>query len=263
MPRTLMGVVHLGALPSASHGEARAGGFERVLASALVDAERLAAAGFDAIMVENFGDAPFHKGTAADPVPPDVVACLAVTARAIAERTGLPVGVNCLRNDGVAAAGVATACGARWMRVNVLTGAYVTDQGLIDGEAARIDRYRRRVAPDVCLLADLFVKHAVALAAPPLAVAARDLASRSGADGLIVTGARTGEAVSASLLREVRDAIPGFPVWIGSGLDPAGAAELWPLCDGAIVGTYTKYDGRTEASVDPARAATIRAACPR
>ena len=38
--------------------------------------------------------------------------------------------------DGIAALGVAAAVSAQWVRVNVLTGAYVTDQGLIAGEAA-------------------------------------------------------------------------------------------------------------------------------
>lgn len=259
MSRVLTGVVHLAAMPSAARGETT---FDDVLAAALADAERYAEAGFDALMVENFGDAPFHKGTRDDPVPPDVSAGLAVVAHAVRTATGLPVGVNCLRNDGVAAVGAAAVAGATYVRVNVLTGAAVTDQGLIDGEAARIDRYRRHVAPGVLLLADLFVKHAEPLAAPPLAVAARDLAARSGADAIVLSGARTGEPVSVELLREVRDAVGAFPIWIGSGLSTENAGQLWPLCDGAIVGTAAKVGGETTAPVDAARARAIRAACP-
>ena len=44
----------------------------------------------------------------------------------------------CLRNDGIAALGAAAVAGARWVRINILAGAYVTDQGVIDGEAARV-----------------------------------------------------------------------------------------------------------------------------
>ncbi len=258
-----MGVVHLHPTPSAARN-VEPGAFDDVLQLALRDAEALDRGGVDAILVENFGDAPFHKGTRDDPVPPDVPAALAVVARAVRERTGKPVAINCLRNDGVAALGAAAVAGARWVRVNVLTGAYVTDQGVIDGEAARLDRYRKLVAPRCAVLADLFVKHAEPLATPPIETAARDLAARSGADGVVLSGARTGEPVSRELLETVRGALAdiAFPVWIGSGLTLDNAAELWPLCEGAIVGTAVKHGGRVEAPVDAERVAALRAACP-
>ncbi|MCA8943503.1 MAG: BtpA/SgcQ family protein [Planctomycetes bacterium] len=239
--RSLLGVVHLEPLPSAAEF---GGSFDRVLELALADADALAKGGIDGIVVENFGDAPFHRGDAADPVRPDVVAALAVVAREVRRATNLPVGVNCLRNDAHAALGAAAVSGAKWIRVNVLTGSYVTDQGTIDGDAARIAEYRRLVAPDVKLLADLMVKHAAPVAPLDPVAAARDLAERSGADGIIVSGSRTGEAVDAEFLTTVRDAVDGFPVWIGSGLDESNAARLWPRCSGAIVGTAFKRDGR-------------------
>lgn len=252
-----MGVVHLGPCPSAARAH---GAFDAVLERALADAKALRDGGADAVMVENFGDVPFHKGTRDDPVPPDVPAALAVAAREVRQLTRLPVGVNCLRNDGVAAVGAAAVAGATWVRVNVLTGAMVTDQGTIEGEAARVMAYARRLAAPPRVLADLLVKHAVPLAPVDPRVAARDLAERSGADGLILTGGRTGEPVDAAFLSLVRGAVGDFPVWIGSGLTPDNAGALWPGCDGAIVGTALKRGGRVTEAVEEARVAALRAA---
>jgi membrane complex biogenesis BtpA family protein len=256
-----MGVVHLGPCPSAFRAEA--GGFDAVLQAALEDARALAGGGADAILVENFGDAPFHKGTRDDPVPPDVPAALAVTARAVREATGLPVAVNCLRNDGVAGLGAAVVAGATWIRVNVLAGAMVTDQGVIDGEAARLFAYARQMHTNVRVLADLCVKHAVPLAPVDPPAAARDLIERSGAHGLVLTGSRTGEPPTAEMVDSVRAAVGSFPLWLGSGLNPDNAAMLWPRCDGAIVGTAVKREGQVIGPVDESRVAALRAAIDR
>lgn len=257
-PRPLLGVVHLPALPSARAHRS----MQHVLASALTDARCYAEGGFDGLVIENFGDAPFHKGTAADPVPPDVTAALAVAADRIVAATGLPVAINCLRNDGVAALGVAAAVGAKWVRVNVLASAYVTDQGVIEGEAARLFAYRRRLGSEVAVLADFLVKHATPLAPLDVVAAAKDLAERSGAAGLVLSGARTGEAVAVELLDTVRAAVGAFPIWLGAGLSIDNAAALWSRCDGAIVGTACKRDGAVGQPVDPARVLALRAACP-
>jgi hypothetical protein len=255
MPKTFMGVVHLRALPSAGGA-----GFEPVLEAALADAKALVEGGVDAVMVENFGDAPFHRGGRDDPVPPDVPAALAVVAREVRARHGVPVAINCLRNDAVAALGAAAIAGAAWVRVNVLAGSYVTDQGVVDGEAARVRDYRRQLRWDGGILADLLVKHAAPLAPVVPGDAARDLAERSGADAIVLSGARTGAAVDEGFVAEVRAAVPGFPLWIGSGIRPDNAARLWALADGVIVGTALKHGGRVGATVDPARVRELRRA---
>jgi membrane complex biogenesis BtpA family protein len=256
MEQPLLGVVHLRALPSAPRHRTMAD----VFAAAERDAAALARGGVDGFVVENFGDAPFHKGTAQDPVPPDVPAALAVVARELSRAHGLPVAINCLRNDGIAALGAAAVAGARWVRVNVLTQAYVTDQGVIEGEAARLCAYRSRLGTDTAILADFLVKHAAPLVQFDVRAAARDLAERSGAAGLVLSGARTGEPVDVALLDTVRSAVGAFPIWIGSGLTPQNAAALWPRCDGAIVGTACKRGGRVDAPVELARVRALVAA---
>lgn len=254
----MLGMVHLRGLPSASGAP-----FEPVLESAVRDAETLAGGGVDGLFVENLGDAPFCRGGADDPVPPDVAAGLAVVAREVHRRTRLPVGINCLRNDGLAALGAAAVAGAKWVRVNVLAGAYVADQGILQGEAARLRDYRRRLGTATEILADLWVKHAVPLASEDPGEAARDLAERSGASGLIVSGSRTGVPVDPGFLSTIRAAVGDFPVWIGSGLTADNAAALWPLCDGAIVGTSLKVGGHVGRPVDARAVERLRSALDR
>lgn len=254
--KPLFGVVHLRALPSAARHES----MDRVLAAALRDGEALAKGGVNGLVVENFGDAPFHKGTVDDPVPPDVPAALAVVGRELVQRFSLPLVVNCLRNDGFAALGAAVVAGADYVRVNVLASAAVTDQGVIEGEAARLFAYRKQLGSRVQVLADFLVKHASPLAPVDVASAAKDLAERSGAAGLVLSGARTGTAVDEDRLDLVRAAVGDFPVWLGSGLAVENAASLWPRCHGAIVGTSLKRGGHVDQPVDVRRVKALVAA---
>ncbi len=175
--------------------------------------------------------------------------------------SGLPVGVNVLRNDVRAALGIAAAAEAAFVRVNVHVGAYVTDQGLIEGRAFETLRYRREIgAEGVAILADVRVKHASPLAPQPVQAEAEDCLKRGGADGLVVTGSATGAPVSAALLEEVAAAAGAAPVFIGSGLSPERAPQLAPLADGAIVGTWLKEGGDVKAPVDPERVRLLAAA---
>ena len=98
---------------------------------------------------ENFGDAPFF----AERVPPETVATLSLAVARVRSVAGeRPVGVNCLRNDARSALGICAATGAAFLRVNVHTGAMVTDQGVIEGRAAETLRERARLCPSARLL---------------------------------------------------------------------------------------------------------------
>lgn len=249
---TLVGVVHLGALPGAPRFE---GDLEAVLEAAAADARALVAGGADALVVENFGDAPFYK----EAVPPETVAALTLGVRVVREAAPMvPVGVNVLRNDAASALGIAAVTGAAFVRINVHVGAMVTDQGVIEGRAAETLRLRERLCPGLPLLCDVHVKHAVPLGGGDLGVAARDTWHRGLASALIVSGTGTGAGVATADLEAVRAAVPEAPVWIGSGLDLASLSTLAPLCDGAFVGTALKQEGRVEAPVDEARVRALR-----
>lgn len=217
------------------------------------DAETIMATGFDGYIIENFGDAPFF----AEDVPPHVVAAMTRIALAL-PREGAVVGVNVLRNDARAALGIAAACGLQAIRVNVHVGAVVADQGIVEGRAALTTRERRLIAPDVAILADVKVKHAVPLGVSyDLRSAARDTAYRGLADALIVTGSATGEPASMEDLRVVRDAVPDRPVIVGSGVTTETVREILELAGGIIVGSAIERDGRAGNPVDFDRALSL------
>ena len=255
----LIGVVHLAPTPGAPRFE---GSVEALLERAETDARALAEGGADALLVENFGDAPFF----AERVPPETVAALTLAVERVrraatrGSRT-LPFGINVLRNDARAALGIAAATGASFVRINVHVGAAVTDQGLIQGRAAETLRERARLSPDVRLLVDVGVKHASPLAERPLEDEAADAAQRGLADALIVTGAATGRPPSPERVRRVR-AASGVPVLVGSGLSDQNAATLVGEAGagGGIAGTWLKREGRVEQPVDVDRVARLRAA---
>jgi hypothetical protein len=241
-------MIHLEPLPGAPGYD---GSMETILDRARGDAQALVEAGFDGIMVENFGDAPFF----ADDAPKVTIAAM---TRAVTEvaAVGLPIGVNVLRNDGLGGLAVAAATGAQFIRVNVLSGTMYTDQGPIVGAAAPIARARRELCPGTAIMADVFVKHATPPAGLTLIDATNDLVERAGADALIVSGAGTGAATSLDDLATVSDR-SHLPVFVGSGATAATIRKILAIADGAIVGSDTKIDGITTNPVDPERAAAV------
>lgn len=252
-PLPVVGMVHLLPLPGSPRW---AGSMKPVLQRAEADAAALVAGQLDGILIENYGDAPFFP----DRVPPETVAALARIVATLVEACPVPVGVNVLRNDARAALAVAVAGGARFIRVNVHTGAMLTDQGWIRGRAHQTLRARAHLAPDVAILADVLVKHATAPPGLEPGIAAHDTWHRGLADGLIVSGVATGQPADPARIAAVRTAVPGAPLWIGSGLRAANAASLASAVDGIIAGSALQRHGVAGHPVDPRRVRTLMAA---
>jgi membrane complex biogenesis BtpA family protein len=240
-------MVHLPPLPGAPRFD---GDREALRGRALTDARALLDGGVDALMVEDFGDAPFYP----DEVPPHVVAEMTAVVRELGLGVDVPYGVNVLRNDARAALSVAAAAGGSFVRVNVHTGARVTDQGVLEGQAHGTLRLRERLDADVAVLADVAVKHSAPVGDRDLAAVTDELVTRGLADGLVVSGTGTGEPTDADDLATVLDARddvdPDVPVFVGSGVTGDNVAETLGLADGVIVGTALKRDGETTNPVD-------------
>lgn len=247
----VVGMIHLLPLPGSP---AYGGSMKAVLDRAREEASILTEGGLDGLLVENYGDSPFYP----DRVPPETVASMAVAVGTVMARTHLPVGVNVLRNDAAAAVAVAAATGARFIRVNVHTGAMFTDQGLLEGRAHRTLRARARLDPSIHLLADVMVKHATPPPGVVLESAARDTWLRGRADGLILTGGETGDAADLEEVGRVRKALPPHGrLWIGSGAKPENIHELLGAVDGIIIGSSLHRGGVAGSGIDAARVMRI------
>ena len=251
--KVLIGVVHLRPLPGSPrwHGD-----LEGVIAAAVRDAQAYARGGAAGLFIENFGDVPFTKGT----VGPETVAAMAAAGRAVRAAVKLPLGFNVLRNDARAALALCAACGGSFIRVNVHTGAMLTDQGLIEGSAFETLRFRRQVCPEAQIFADVHVKHAVPLGDWAIGASARDAVERGLADALIVSGAGTGLATDRAELEQVRTACPSASILLGSGATVANVRDYLEVADGFIVGTSLKRGGQIGKPVDSRRVeALVRA----
>ncbi len=248
--KVLIGVVHLMPLPGSPRWR---GNIEAVIQSALTDARAYQRGGAHALCIENFGDIPFTKGC----VPPETVAAMAAAGRAIRQAVSLPIGFNVLRNDARTALALCAVCGGAFIRVNVHTGAMLTDQGLIEGNAYETLRYRQRICPRVQVFADVHVKHAVPLGNSTIEDAARDTVERGLVDALIVSGAGTGLEADLADVERVRRTAPGTKILLGSGVTLANVRAFLPAADGFIVGSSLKAAGKVSNPVDPKRVAAL------
>jgi uncharacterized protein len=251
----LVGMLHLPPLPGSPRAELR---LEAIRDHVLRDAEALVSGGIQGLMLENYGDVPFTAGR----VEAATVAAMTWLAAEVRRQfPAVPLGINVLRNDGLSALAIAHAVGASFIRVNVLAGARLTDQGLIQGIAHDLLRERTRLgASAVKILADIDVKHSTPLAPGSLTDEAADLVQRALADGLIVTGRATGQSAALADLREVKAAADGRPVFVGGGVSAQSAGEFAKLADGLIVGSWLKVDGNVANPVDPRRVRELVAA---
>ncbi|MGH9332932.1 MAG: BtpA/SgcQ family protein, partial [Vicinamibacteria bacterium] len=157
MPKLLAGMLHLPPLPGSPLRRSSLDSIEERL---LGEARILEEAGFDALVLENFGDVPFFKDRV-EPVTIAAMTRLAVGVRR--EASGLRLGINVLRNDAEAALSVAFAVEAQFIRVNVHVGATATDQGVIEGRAAKTVRLRAALGAEVEIWSDVQVKHGKSL----------------------------------------------------------------------------------------------------
>lgn len=227
-----------------------------VEARALEDASTLAEAGFNAVMIENFGDAPFYP----DKVPPHTIAGMTRIGHTIQSHFNTlgddapKIGINVLRNDASAALAIAAAIDGAFIRVNIHSGVMVTDQGLIEGKAHETCRYRTQIHPTCNILADIHVKHAAPLVHRPLVQEAKELWQRAHADALILTGDRTGGSTDPTKVQNLRKALPDCPLLVGSGVTPDQLLHLLPWCNGLIVGTWLKKDSILSNPIDLERA---------
>lgn len=259
--RAIIGMVHLLPLPGSPRFT---DDIDAIETAALADARSLAAGGVHAILVENFGDTPF-QGSSVEPI---TIATMSRIIRQIVNEVDLPIGVNVLRNDAAAALSIAAATGAKFIRVNVHIGGMLTDQGLIEGDAANTLRLRESLncgplsTNPIAIFADIGVKHA--RPHDPdwfLEQEASDCYQRGLADALIVSGSGTGSATDPNDLARVRALLPVATILVGSGLTLDNATSLLSIADGAIVGTAFKSEGVVDSPVSVGRVEQLVKVC--
>ena len=146
---------------------------------------------------------------------------------------------------------VADAAGADFVRVEHLyTGAEVTSAGLLQGQCCEITALKRKLGTDIPVYADVWERHGIPLCPQPLDEAAWQCVHEAFADGLFLCGQNAQE--SLSMARQVRQRVPGIPLFLGGGATGDNVRELLQEYDAVCVATWIK-NGDMRNPVDPDR----------
>ncbi len=249
-PSTIaIGMVHVGALPGTPYAQSS---IRELVEHAVNEATMLTEAGFDAIILENMHDRPYLRRE----VGPEIIAGMTRVGTAVRDAiTTLPIGVQILAGANQAALAVAQAIDAQFIRAEGFVFASVADEGLMDeADASKLLRYRKMIgAESVRIYCDIKKKHSSHAITSDVDIAATARAAAFfGADGIIITGGETGEAIDLGDLKAVR-AATDLPIVVGSGVTAENISTCIPLANGVIVGSALKQNGRWENILDSNR----------
>jgi membrane complex biogenesis BtpA family protein len=241
--KAIIAMVHVGALPGTPR---YAGSLKAVVERAREEALRYRDAGVDMLAIENMHDVPYCRGA----VGPEITAAMAVIGHEVKQATGLRCGIQILAGANREAMGAAVAAGLDFVRAEGYVFAHVADEGILEGCAADLLRYRRQLgADDVLVITDIKKKHSShALTADVDIVETAHAAEFFASDGVIVTGTATGHAADLDEVRSVA-AVVKLPVLVGSGVTLENVQDYLQCADALIVGSYLKEGGSWEGAV--------------
>ena len=208
-------------------------------------------------MLENMHDTPYLRGR----VGPEIVAAMALLARAVKAASRLPCGVQILAGANLEALAVAHAAGLDYIRAEGFAFAHVADEGIIESSSAELLRYRRAIgAGRVQVWADVKKKHSAhAITADVGIGATAEAVEFMRGDAVIVTGSVTGDPPKRADLAEAKQHTR-LPVYLGSGVTEKNLKQLFNAADGFIVGSHFKEGGYWSNAVDPKRVERFMAA---
>ena len=161
-----------------------------------------------------------------------------------------PLRTDVLRNNAETTVSIPAAVEADFVRVDIHTGAAVTDQDVFQDCAHKTLRFREQLGVDSKVLADVGVKHTGPLGVErSVGNRLANLVERGLAGRMIVSGAATGEAVDTDTLETAVAALrrprTADPIFASSGVTTDSAAQLLGVADGAVVDTALKEGGQT------------------
>ena len=244
----------VGALPGTPASKLSLSAIEK---QAVAEAKTYRAAGVHGLMLENMHDTPYLRGR----VGPEIVAAMAIIARAVKQASGRPCGVQILAGANLEALAVAHAAGLDFIRAEGFAFAHVADEGLIQSSAAELLRYRCAIgAESVQVWADVKKKHSAHAITADVGIGetAHAVEFMRG-DAVIVTGSVTGDAPQRADVLTVKRQTR-LPVYLGSGATAANLKSFYAAADGFIVGSEFKQGGRWAGAVDPGRVGFFMAA---
>jgi len=244
---TVIGMIHVRALPGTPQHNS---GMGPILEQALAEVETYRACGIHALMIENMHDIPYVQNPSSE-----ITASMSVLAHAVKQAApSLPLGIQILAGGNRQALAAALSAGADFIRAEAFVFGHVADEGYMDACAGDLLRFRKTIgAEHIAIFTDIKKKHSAhAVTADVDIIQTAHAAEYFLSDGLILTGASTGESASATELQAVHDSTQ-LPVLVGSGITPDNLSDYRPFADAFIVGSAFKQDGYWANALDPKR----------
>lgn len=244
--KAIIAMCHLQAMPG-DPGYDRQGGMRKVIDMAREDLWALQEGGVDAVMFSNEFSLPYLTK-----VRCETVAAMARVIGELKSEIRVPYGVNCLW-DPIASLDLAAAVDGLFVR-EIFTGVYASDFGLWNTDCGNVVRHQREIgAENVKLLFNIVPEAAKYLTDRTVASIAKTTVFNCHPDALCVSGATAGTDTDPAVLQEAKSAVGDTVVFANTGCRADTIGGLLSIADGAVVGTYFKYDGKFENQVDVER----------
>ncbi len=242
--KPIIAMIHVQALPGTPRHQFSV---DKIVEKALTEARLYKEAGVGAIMMENMHDIPYLKRE----VGHEVSTAMSVVAYEVKKETQLPCGLQILAGANKAALAAAHTAGLDFIRAEGFVFAHVADEGMMDSDAGKLLRYRKMIgAEDIAIFSDIKKKHSAhSITADTDIVETAKAAEFFLSDGVIITGAATGEAAAVNQIMDVKSNTK-LPVLIGSGINIENVNDYLPISDGLIVGSHFKENNYWAGEVD-------------
>ena len=221
-----------------------------IIKQAMDDFRHYKDAGVDSVFLENDNDIPFIK----PPLPAQAVELMTVISREVRRQFDGPIGIQMLEGANETALEIAAKANLDFLRVEAYVYAHVGGAGIIEACAGRLLRKRKEIGCEhIKVFADVKKKHCSHSFTSDLKIIDEvKQAELFLADGIIVTGPRTGEVPALNDLSEVKNCTR-LPIVVGSGMTAKNISTYFSIADGFIVGSTFRCKGGFFEQLDPER----------
>ncbi len=224
-------MIHLPPLPGSY--QYTGSSVEEISKVALEEAQTFKRYGITSVMIQNSSDIPYSLTTKIE-----TIASLSAIGKSIKDNTNLEVGVNISRNDSNGSIAVAKAINGSFVRIKYLTGAFVTPEGILEGDPATVLDYRTKLhANNIKIWADIYKDNNLqSMVSLNIEEQAKNCINFGKAEGLIITGKNAEETID--MLKRVREVTASLPLIVGGGVNSKNITSIAEYADGAIIGSY-------------------------
>jgi predicted TIM-barrel enzyme len=182
---------------------------------------------------------------------------MALLSKRLKQFTHLPVGISVLRNDPETALAIALNTGADFLRLSVLSGALISESGVVNSRSNQLLHYKNRLKAELPpLLVDLSPQHLTtginqavigqAQALERLLTLAQELPSNFGPISLAISS----QSLQPNELHQFRRQV-SFPVWLEHQSAHTEPDAWFEFADGLILETGIRKTSALQPHLPP------------